>query len=740
MIPRRVLSSILAGPVSVRALVGFAVSLTACVSPVDEAPVEHEAYRMGAAASALASSDLDCDVIVAGGSTAALSAALTSARAGARTCLLEPTDWPGGQLTASGVPAIDYAWHKIGNYDVGTVAKDPVNLPAEFVAWMAPIGAPTVQCSVSKDCYEPKALLANSILPALAGASNLRVLTNTVVKRVETESRNGRTFITKVTAIRRSARPEIAWGGYDKRLSLDMPDWYASTDSSRYTKEVLTLKSVRASGPVVVDATELGDVLVLSGAPYLQGVEVGDGSATTANDTCGQAFVYPFVMQFGDVNGGASLSAPVPDHPEFYGFGVYDWERIWKYRRVRGSGDRTRGQLSAQNWNPGNDYPYRYLLTSKSAAAAEVSDWKGGVDYVALEAAERHAYGWFRWLAEREPNGEGARLSIAQTTFGTGHGLSKFPYVRDTRRSIGVGGFILRGADLRATAGGLTGTRFIDRVGVGLYPSDIHPMKSCAYPGYVYDSLETLPFYIPLRALTNRDIANLVVAGKTMAQSFVANSATRLQPIEFASGVGAGAAAATMVAEGIADTAQVVRRYAAVQTIAKRYAPIDWTIAGLSYPRPNEMLAPLLSDSVLFCPPSTTPDLRLGYCVDDRNAYGPFTQKMTARCQSEGGGPACASSMAFTIDGHAVTIPRWSRSFAELLRGTATCMEGTHADAIYPTSCVEDATASASGAKEVYGPFDAGVVALCRTAGGGDACYTNRWNYAFFASLRARNE
>ena len=49
-----------------------------------------------------------CDVIIAGGSTAAFAAALSSAHAGVKTCLIEPTDWVGGQLTASGVPAVDF--------------------------------------------------------------------------------------------------------------------------------------------------------------------------------------------------------------------------------------------------------------------------------------------------------------------------------------------------------------------------------------------------------------------------------------------------------------------------------------------------------------------------------------------------------------------------------------------------------------------------------------------------------
>jgi hypothetical protein len=53
----------------------------------------------------------DFDVVIAGGTTAAFAAAVASAESGAKTCLIEPTDWVGGQITSSGVPAIDEAWH-----------------------------------------------------------------------------------------------------------------------------------------------------------------------------------------------------------------------------------------------------------------------------------------------------------------------------------------------------------------------------------------------------------------------------------------------------------------------------------------------------------------------------------------------------------------------------------------------------------------------------------------------------
>ncbi|CAF1654263.1 unnamed protein product, partial [Didymodactylos carnosus] len=59
----------------------------------------------------------DCQLLIIGGSTAALGAALSAARY-TQTCLLEPTDWIGGQLTTESLAAPDFAWHKLtdGNF------------------------------------------------------------------------------------------------------------------------------------------------------------------------------------------------------------------------------------------------------------------------------------------------------------------------------------------------------------------------------------------------------------------------------------------------------------------------------------------------------------------------------------------------------------------------------------------------------------------------------------------------
>jgi hypothetical protein len=139
----------------------------------------------------------------------------------------------------------------------------------------------------------------------------------------------------------------------------------------------------------------------------------------------------------------------------------------------------------------------------------------------------------------------------------------------------------------------------------------------------------------------------------------------------------------------------------------------------------------------LYCPPGATADVTLGYCFDGASAYGPFTKGMTDACTRWGGGPACTQTLAFSIDGRAVNVARWSRGFARLLRGDGDCMNGASRDRVHSEVCVEEADASASGVREAYGPFPRYVVVACIAIGGGDACYTNRWSYAFYASLAA---
>lgn len=126
--------------------------------------------------------------------------------------------------------------------------------------------------------------------------------------------------------------------------------------------------------------------------------------------------------------------------------------------------------------------------------------------------------------------------------------------IRDTKRiRSGLDGFRLFYRDLNFSNvedGGQTARLFYDTVGIGDYfYADVHMLQGgdvCGhgYPNYVTTEEHPVkPYYIPFRAMTAEGVNNLLVPGKSMAQSFLANAATRLHPTEWSSGVAAGAAA-----------------------------------------------------------------------------------------------------------------------------------------------------------------------------------------------------
>lgn len=543
------------------------------------------------------------DVIIAGGSTAAFAAAVSAAECGARTCLIEPTDWIGGQLSASGVPAVDEAWHKFVDpasktvlLDVAAIARSPENMTPNFQQMLAATGNPG-HGWVSRFCFEPGVFLTRQLVPLeekLERTGKLVVFRNTVIKSVEADPQSG--LIHSLTAIQRTPRTGVS--GYGQLPSQDLEDWYSPVSSPRFSKRMLTFAGPEGQPGVFIDATEWGEVLVLAGAPYLQGIDAGEGSPR-GDEGCGQSCVFGFVERLN--------SAPIKE-PAFrgsedgYGFGQYAgkadaWSKIWTYRRIRGSGPQPAvGDLCLQNWGyslerneGGNDYPFGYLLLSRAKATAQRANWKGGIDLLVLAGAEQRALGWHEWFKKHPPPGiTPGQVTLERRALGTGHGLSKLPYLRDTRRSIGLDGFILKSDSMTGPAQLITGTRFRDRIALGAYPIDIHPLVGCGYPVEINQGLPTLPFFIPFRAITNMQYGNLLVAGKTMAQSFLANSATRLHPIEWSTGTAAGVAAAYMARTG-RNSREALEHIGELQSLIRVKTPIEWTIKGRVYPDPEEV-------------------------------------------------------------------------------------------------------------------------------------------------------
>ena len=136
-------------------LAGWAVVLLVCSGVTG--------IRTTVTATEEASAVVRCDVVIAGGSTASLAAAVTAAtvRPTARVCLTDPTDWLGGQLTSSAVSAIDFGANKLPAYQ-----------SKSFRALMTALGAPRNPgaCWVSEMCYEPLQLVQKWLNPTLSAS------------------------------------------------------------------------------------------------------------------------------------------------------------------------------------------------------------------------------------------------------------------------------------------------------------------------------------------------------------------------------------------------------------------------------------------------------------------------------------------------------------------------------------------------------------------------------------------
>lgn len=615
---------------------------------------------------------IQCNVIVLGGTTAAFAAAITAAdnmQGNEVVCLTEPTDWLGGQITSSGVPAIDYAHHDSEIPGIGKVktsdASRHMSMQNKFFGeWMSQLGPVSASniltfpkiptCWVSVRCFPPTNILGSidALAATYESSGRLKVFKNSVVKSVQSENQT----IRSVTLVQR-----IAKGNEPLRLSDQIKDWYSTKSSGTFEKKIITLTGPQQSTsngspyfPVVIDATEWGDALVLSGASYLQGMErndhapVGQGS----QETCGQAIVYPMTLRMNEsavpdsaIAGGRWTKEILPQVESYKqslikrgqlaaGKSLYSlptanrsfsFDDVWTYRRILvGPVERKSekvygfwpaaqiGDISNQNWELGNDYPYRYLFLPIEQARAQVrsGNWEGGIDVQALAEAELQAWGWADYLRKNGKvtwNGEqrdmGAHV-VPSEALGTPLGLSKVPYMRDTRRSIGFGTdgapYVFRYGEM------FDGVEFPDSVGLGVYAADRHPSRNLNHNGEVCSpdthpsgyTFYPRPFTLPMRALTHTKVSNLLVAGKTMAQTFFVNSATRLQPTEFTSGTGAGALASFMAQSQVTShfIVKSPKHVGLVQERIKKYQPLVWSkevlLASVPTPKPTPSASP----------------------------------------------------------------------------------------------------------------------------------------------------
>jgi len=528
-----------------------------------------------------------CDVAVIGGSLGGVAAASHAMQSGATTCLIELTPWLGGQISSQGVSALDESQSMRSDETLSEswmhfkrlLAKQIVRLPD----WTNLRGDRRVDeinsCWVGILCFPPIAGASASeqlLKNAATRSPNSRWSVSTAFKGADFDA-SGR-LVTAIHAVRRTPRdPNYLPQG---RFSAELSKWYAWSSTNEFEKTPIRLEAPAGKTMMVIDATDTTELVGWAGVPHRLG---SDSIATTGernasrrdNQDCTQAFTFPFVLAIRD-DQGASLQTLTQlesgyskeEHRKDYdlqGFPVFTGRSFFNYRRIVSvnPGDPyastpSPGDMTLVNWNRGNDWkfmdPPLILSDTDIDKSGQRQNWLGGLSIAALRHGENHALLFAHWLLENHAKElPMSYLWGTESPLGTASGLSMVPYIREGRRIVGRKAynqreFAVREADLRID---LPGSRDLSPTAIARihYSIDIH---GCRYRNSEDDgeaasapTLETnvRPTLIPIEGLIPRGVDNLLIGGKGIAVTHIANGMTRIHQGEWSIGASAGAIA-----------------------------------------------------------------------------------------------------------------------------------------------------------------------------------------------------
>lgn len=432
---------------------------------------------------------LSTDVMIVGGGASGTMAGIQAARMGVSVLIVEETPWLGGMLTSAGVSAAD------GNFRLHS------GLWNEFLEKLFEYygGADSVKTGwVSNVLFEPQ--VGEAILTDMANAEkNLSVLRNT-----------------SLTDIQKT------YGGWEAVIA-----------------QGIEKKIVKAR--IVIDATELGDVVKYVGIPYDIGMdsrlETGEDIAPEkANNTIQDLTYVAILKEYGD-----SVDATIPrpenyDPTPFYctcagkcdadslGTKLWDCDFMMKYGKLPNG-------YYMINWPIyGNDYYVNALemnAQERDSAFQKAKDFTLNYIYYL-----QHELGY-------------TNLGIADDVFPTEDGLPLIPYHRESRR---IKGLVRYTVNDMARPFEQENALYRTGVAVGDYPVDHHHQR---YPeAHLLPELHFYPvpsYNLPLGVLIPKGTNDMVVAEKSISVSNIVNGTTRLQPVCLLIGQASGVLAALAV-------------------------------------------------------------------------------------------------------------------------------------------------------------------------------------------------
>ncbi|MEL6251542.1 MAG: FAD-dependent oxidoreductase [Bacteroidota bacterium] len=418
---------------------------------------------------------LSTEVLVVGGGASGTAAAIQAARSGSEVILIEETPWLGGMLTAAGVGATD-GNHRLPSGIWGAFRQE---LRDHYG------GAKEVETGwVSNTLFEPH--VGNRIWNEMADQEGR-------LKRIH---------------------------GYHIT--------HAEMNANRIqelTFENENGEKLKVRARIYLDATELGDLIGLSGAEFFTGMD----SEGNPHDDNIQDLTYVAVLK--DFGEGADKTIEKPagyDPTEFDCIckelcddpnrDVPDCETFLNYGRM------PNGKYML-NWpNNGNDYflnpipmSFEERLEAYKPAKARTMD--------------------LLYLLQTKAGYK--NLGLADDEYPTEDLLPFIPYHREARRVKGEIQF--RVADIKDPYANSERPFYQQAIAVGDYPLDLHHDKNPNAPDAEFPPVPS--FSIPYQSLIPEKIDNLIVAEKSISVSHRANGSTRLQPCVILIGQAAGMAA-----------------------------------------------------------------------------------------------------------------------------------------------------------------------------------------------------
>ncbi|MBI1370765.1 MAG: FAD-dependent oxidoreductase [Planctomycetes bacterium] len=482
------------------------------------------------------------DVVIAGAGTGGTAAAVAAGRLGVSVLLVEPTDWVGGQAFAAAVTSMDEASRDLSVRSRGLYAE----LVRRGNAHYDKLNLSTDTCYNGKGhfCLEPRVGRA-IFLSMLAGTPTVTLsLQSTVTKVV----RDG-----------------------DRITGLDLA--VVSDDGKTTTHHIACT--------VLIDATEYGDVLPLTGATYRIGNRLSDQPVDPAlpdppmQDNTWTAVIREYES---DPPEDFIFKSPPPNYtPEHFARGLavdgsarnerpWNFDRFVRYRGMPDSHRMTQAQNGGKlptrtHINFTNDYPFS-VNDVEQPDLREQREYESIVRTLGLAYYIQHDMGLSHWAIADDEGYDGPYNQRRVEALIAKHpdlapyrtmlvNMPVMPYVRESRRIVGL--YTLTTADIRRDKPHHP-RDFITSIAIADYPVDVHGSHSPAVLETDLDPVNLIPhkwgdngmgpFQIPLGCLIPIKIDGLLAAEKNISQSRLANGATRLQPSTMLTGQAAGTLAA----------------------------------------------------------------------------------------------------------------------------------------------------------------------------------------------------